>query len=219
MQESCDKKNKNKMKKIIILVTCIVYAVCAMAQTKIAYLDLYQRGGARHLRTTLMFNDTKMWCGKMTIGKALNILAEDGWIVDQTLIGANRVGCAFVFTRHKFHIILKKEYQHGENPFEKLLTYGFRNGTIQNTELIRYREPIDAQKIKNDMASLSKEIRAKYYELKKNTNSIPDNIEEFQSKVKEYVTKYELLYNRSAPQYLSEIYYLESLQKIALKIK
>lgn len=200
------------MKKFIILVACIVCAACATAQTKVAYLDLYQRGGARHLRTTLMFNDTKMWCGKMTLGKALNMLAEDGWIVDQTLIGANRVGCAFVFTRHKFHIILKKEYQQGENPFEKLSA---RGRMAQNTPI----SEINVSKIKSEMAILSKEIRIKYYALKKSPNSIPDNINEFESKVGEYVNKYELLYNRYAPKYLPEICYLESLRQIASKIK
>lgn len=213
MQEPYGKENKNTMKKIIILVACTVYAACATAQTKVAYLDLYQRGGARHLRTTLMFNDTKMWCGKMTLGKALNILAEDGWVVDQTLIGANRVGAAFFVTRHKFHIILKKEYQQGENPFEKLST---RDGMISNTPIIN---EINVSKIKSEMAILSKEIRLKYYELKKNPESIPDNIDEFESKVEEYVNKYELLYNRNAPKYLPEICYWGSLRQIASKIK
>lgn len=204
------------MKKFIILVACIVYAACATAQTKVAYLDLYQRGGARHLRTTLMFNETQRWCGKMTLGKALNMLAEDGWVVDQTLIGANRIGVFFI-TRHKFHIILKKEYREGENPFEMLLTPGglVQKKPIKNTKIIQ----AGVQKIKNEMAILSKEIRLKYYELKKDTDSIPGNIDEFESKVEEYVGKYELLYKREAPKYLPEIYYWRSLQQIASKIK
>ncbi len=155
MQESCG-KTKNKMKRFIILVACIVYAACATAQTKIAYLDLYQRGGARHLRTTLMFNNTQRWCGKMTLGQALNMLAEDGWVVDKTLIGANRVGAAFFVTRHKFHIILKKEYQQGENPFEKLLTRGgmAQNTPMKNAHIIE--SDINVKQIKSEMAILSK---------------------------------------------------------------
>jgi len=102
---------------VVALATCS--ALCASAQTKVAYVDLYQRGGAKHLRTTLMFNGKPVDCGKMNLGQALNMLAKDGWVVDQTLIGAKRVNLVPV-TRHKFHIILKKEYQQGENPFSNL---------------------------------------------------------------------------------------------------
>ena len=36
------------MKKLITLLVVATIALCASAQTKTAYLDLYQRGGARH---------------------------------------------------------------------------------------------------------------------------------------------------------------------------
>ncbi len=108
------------------------------------------------MRTTLMFNNTQRWCGKMTLGQALNMLAEDGWVVDKTLIGANRVGAAFFVTRHKFHIILKKEYQQGENPFEKLLTRGgmAQNTPMKNAHIIE--SDINVKQIKSEMAILSK---------------------------------------------------------------
>ena len=209
-------ENKKEMKKIVVLAVSVVCAACAMAQTKIAYLDLYQRGGAQHLRTTLTFNGTKMWCGKMTLGQALNMLAEDGWVVDQTLIGARRVGLmTYYFTRHKFHIILKKEYQPGEDPFGSLLTHGYKfvddpqsTDASQNKNRTNIIGAVNIQSLK----SLSQELRTKYYELKKNKSSIPGNIDEFESKVNEYVAKYEVLYNCKAPEYLPERQYLKLLK-------
>lgn len=87
------------------------------AQNKTAYLDLYQRGGAQHLRTTLIFNKKPLYLGKRNLGEVLNMLAESGWEVDKTF-NVKRFGIPV--TRHKFHIVLKKEYQAGENPFDGL---------------------------------------------------------------------------------------------------
>ena len=89
------------------------------AQSKTAYLDLYQRGGAMHLKTTLIFNKKPVYLGKKNLGEVLNMLAESGWEVDKTF-NVRRFG--FWVTRHKFHVVLKKEYQAGENPFEQTLT-------------------------------------------------------------------------------------------------
>lgn len=104
------------MKKLLImLLMAILIATSVSAQTRTAYLDLYQRGGGRHLRTTLMFDGKPIYIGRRNLGQTLNMLSQLGWEVDHTLIGANRV--LFLSTRHKFHIILKKKYHPGEDPF------------------------------------------------------------------------------------------------------
>ena len=97
------------------MLMAILIATSVSAQTRTAYLDLYQRGGGRHLRTTLMFDGKPIYIGRRNLGQTLNMLSRLGWEVDHTLIGANCV--LFLPTRHKFHIILKKKYHPGEDPF------------------------------------------------------------------------------------------------------
>lgn len=113
------------MKKLIALLTAMAIVGSISAQSKTAYLDLYQRGGAMHLKTTLIFNNKPIYLGKKNLGEVLNMLAESGWEVDKTL-NVKRLGISI--TRHKFHIVLKKKYQAGENPFDGLLA------TKQQTE-------------------------------------------------------------------------------------
>lgn len=68
--------------------------------------------------TTLLFDDRPVELGRRNLGEVLNRLARQGWEVDHTFAGANRV---LLFpTRHKFHIILRKSYETGEDPFEEL---------------------------------------------------------------------------------------------------
>ena len=105
------------MKKLIALLAAMAIAGSISAQNKTAYLDLYQRGGAMHLKTTLIFNNRPVYLGKKNLGEVLNMLAESGWEVDK-ILNVRRLG----ITRHKFHVVLKKEYQAGENPFEQTLT-------------------------------------------------------------------------------------------------
>ena len=107
------------MKKLIALLATMAIIGSISAQSKTAYLDLYQRGGAMHLKTTLIFNKKPVYLGKKNLGEVLNMLAESGWEVDKTF-NVRRFG--FWVTRHKFHVVLKKEYQAGENPFEQTLT-------------------------------------------------------------------------------------------------
>ena len=92
-------------------------AVSVNAQTKIAYCDVYFRGGGQNLRTTILYDDSPLWIGKTNMGETLNFLAALGWEVDSN-ISVERFG--FHITRHKLHIILKKKYSEGENPFEGL---------------------------------------------------------------------------------------------------
>lgn len=107
------------MKKLITLLVVATIALCASAQTKTAYLDLYQRGGARHLKTTLMFDKKPVNIKVKNLGEILNILSELGWTVDKTF-NVRRFPAIYGITRHKFHVILKKEYSVGENPFDGL---------------------------------------------------------------------------------------------------
>ena len=72
-----------------------------------------------HLKTTLIFNNRPVYLGKKNLGEVLNMLAESGWEIE---LNVRRVCWFWPFTRHKFHFVLKKEYQAGENPFEQTLT-------------------------------------------------------------------------------------------------
>lgn len=101
-----------------LLIMALMTVLGASAQTKTAYLDLYQRGGAHHLKTSLNFEQKTIFLGIKNLGEVLNMLSELGWEVDQT-INVRRAGIPV--TRHKFHIILKKEYQAGEDPFDGLI--------------------------------------------------------------------------------------------------
>lgn len=120
------------MKKLIALLAAIAIIGSISAQSKTAYLDLYQRGGAQHLRTTLMFNKKTIYLGKKNLGEVLNMLAESGWEIDKTL-NIRRVCWFWPFTRHKFHLVLKKEYQAGENPFDGLFFTKQSSYHTQNT--------------------------------------------------------------------------------------
>ena len=73
------------MKKLIALLAAMAIAGSISAQNKTAYLDLYQRGGAMHLKTTLIFNNRPVYLGKKNLGEVLNMLAESGWEIDKTL--------------------------------------------------------------------------------------------------------------------------------------
>ena len=103
------------MKKLITLLAAMAIALCASAQTKTAYLDLYQRGGARHLRTTLMFDGKPVYIGVKNLGEVLNELSGLGWEVDKTF-NVKRSPDYNIFTRHKirsrdyrllFHLLWK----------------------------------------------------------------------------------------------------------------
>ena len=73
------------MKKLITLLAAMAIFGSISAQSKTAYLDLYQRGGAMHLKTTLIFNKKPVYLGKKNLGEVLNMLAESGWGVDTRL--------------------------------------------------------------------------------------------------------------------------------------
>ena len=105
------------MKKLIALLSAMAVIGSISAQNKTAYLDLYQRGGAQHLRTTLLFNQKKIYLKRKNMGEVLNMLAELGWEADWEAGKTNyvrRIAWAWPYTRHKFHIILKKSIRQGK---------------------------------------------------------------------------------------------------------
>lgn len=174
----------------------ILCGLCISAQTKVAYLDLYQRGGGKNLITTIMYNQNPITYGRMNLGEALNFLADKGWVIDQTLVGARRIPLLFV-TRHKFHIILKKEYQYGENPFEGLIFENDDANIIEdnNKEKEIVTNDNEASK-KYALKELKVLINRKYYELRNNPSLISENITEFNSMVNLYRDDYVQLYGR-----------------------
>ena len=100
------------MKKFVVLFAATLFAASGFAQTKVAYLDLYMRGGGKHLKATLLRDRKAIELGRRNLGEVLNELAQEGWEVDHTLVGANRN--VLFPTRHKFHIILKRVYEESE---------------------------------------------------------------------------------------------------------
>jgi hypothetical protein len=111
-----------KIMKKIVLTLFSIFAVVAFAsaETKTAYCDIYARGGGRNLKVTAMFGGKPYSLGTHTdLGSVLNTLSKDGWEIDQSLV-IPRNGFLVFCTRHKLHLIMKKEYNEGENPFANL---------------------------------------------------------------------------------------------------
>ena len=69
---------------------------------------------------TIMYNNTPYEMhpdsNRSNLGNVLNELAADGWVLDRDIV-IPRHPMHSSFTRHKLHLIMKKEYQEGENPF------------------------------------------------------------------------------------------------------
>ena len=107
------------MKRLLLLVAMLMCISNLSAQTKIAYCDVYLRGGWNSLTATIMYDSTTFELGEYNgsnIGEVLNYMAADGWVLDREIV-IPRHPYFSLFTRHKLHLIMKKEYQPGENPF------------------------------------------------------------------------------------------------------
>lgn len=107
------------MKRLLLLVAMLMCISNLSAQTKIAYCDVYLRGGWNSLTATIMYDSTTFELGGYkgsNIGEVLNYMAADGWVLDREIV-IPRHPYFSLFTRHKLHLIMKKEYQPGENPF------------------------------------------------------------------------------------------------------
>ena len=153
------------MKNLIALLVAVTISCGICAQTRTAYLDLYQRGGAKHLRTTLTYDNHTVYIGKNNLGEVLNRLAESGWEIDRVM-NIRRIAWFFPFTRHKFHIILKKEYTDGENPFDGLAS----SGTRDYNSYSQTRKDVEAEK-STTYASL--EIKRDYNSYSQTGKDIP----------------------------------------------
>ena len=105
------------MKKLLLLIGLICCFGSASAQTKTAYCDVYMRGGYDCMTVTIMFDSNSHRLNRSySMGEILNILAEDDWVLDNDIVIPRHPLFSF-FTRHKLHLIMKKEYNKGEDPF------------------------------------------------------------------------------------------------------
>lgn len=84
-----------------------------VAQTKVAYCDVYARGSWNNMKISVIHKHG-IYNTIGNIGTILNILAEDGWMKDETIVIPRH---GIPVTRHKLHFIMKKEYYEGETPF------------------------------------------------------------------------------------------------------
>ena len=108
------------MKKLLLILALSLFLSDVSAQTKTAYCDVYARGGGKHMKITIMYNNTPYEIypdgNRSNLGNILNVLAYNGWVLDRDIV-IPRHPLWSLFTRHKLHFIMKKEYQEGENPF------------------------------------------------------------------------------------------------------
>lgn len=109
------------MKKLFLAFFLIMCAFGASAQeTKTTYCDVYVRGGAKNQKVTIMYCNKMLNLNNSNMAEALDILGNDGWELDQ-VVPVQRMPFLYIplfsVTRHKVHLIMKKEYNEGENPF------------------------------------------------------------------------------------------------------
>ncbi|MBO7262273.1 MAG: hypothetical protein J6U95_04995 [Alistipes sp.] len=131
------------MKKLLSILTLSLFLFEVSAQTKVAYCDVYARGGGLNLTVTISFdNKSYDFYETMNIGEVLNIMATDGWVLDRDIV-IPRHPFFSLFTRHKLHFIMKKEYQKGENPFAGIINRFSSNTTNSGS-------PIPAQQEQDD---------------------------------------------------------------------
>ncbi len=111
------------MKKLLVLIGFIMLTTNITAQTKTAYCDIYARGGGKNMKISIMYNKNPInWShsDRTNLGAVLNLMADNGWILDKEIVIPKQEFRIFPWlnlTRHKLHLIMKKEYQTGEDPF------------------------------------------------------------------------------------------------------
>lgn len=109
------------MKRLFLAFFLMMCAFGASAQeTKTTYCDVYVRGGAKNQKVTIMYCNKMLNLNNSNMAEALDILGNDGWELDQ-VVPVQRMPFLYIplfsVTRHKVHLIMKKEYNEGENPF------------------------------------------------------------------------------------------------------
>ena len=69
------------------------------------------------MTVTIMFDSNSHRLNRSySMGEILNIMAEDDWVLDNDIVIPRHPWFSY-FTRHKLHLIMKKEYNKGEDPF------------------------------------------------------------------------------------------------------
>ena len=127
------------MKKLFLAFFLMMCAFGASAQeTKTTYCDVYVRGGAKNQKVTIMYCNKMLNLNNSNMAEALDILGNDGWELDQ-IVPVQRMPFLYIplfsVTRHKVHLIMKKEYNEGENPFA--LFTNNRRSAIRKTATLR----------------------------------------------------------------------------------
>ena len=108
------------MRKILLIFTLSFITLSAYAQTKVAYCDVYARGGGKNMKINIIYDDAAYKIKiRSNLGYVLNLLAADGWVLDNDVVIPRHPLYSSV-TRHKLHLIMKKEYKEGDNPFLRL---------------------------------------------------------------------------------------------------
>lgn len=103
-----------------MFVLFVLFAIGAHAQTKTAYCDVYLRGGGLHLKATVSYKGISYKITESTtIGNILALFTDNGWNLDESIV-IPRHTLWSIATRHKLHLIMRKEFFDGENPFVSL---------------------------------------------------------------------------------------------------
>lgn len=118
------------MKQFLVVFAMIFYISSLSAQTQTAYCDIYARGGGQNLKITIMYNDEIIPLGRSNMGNILNLLSADGWVLDREVVIPRHDWHSF-FTRHKLHLIMKKEYREDEQPFGLISSFA---SVLENQE-------------------------------------------------------------------------------------
>ena len=122
------------MKKLLFVLILSLLSFDVSAQTKTAYCDVYMRGGYDCMSVTIMYDsDSHQLNRSYSIGEILNIMAEDVWVLDNDIV-IPRQPFFSMFTRHKLHLIMKKEYNNGEDPFAYIKEFCSNKGYIEEVK-------------------------------------------------------------------------------------
>jgi hypothetical protein len=147
--------------RLLALLVLLFVPSITVAQTKVAYCDVYARGSWNYMKISVIHKHG-IYNTIGNIGTILNILAEDGWIKDETIV-IPRHGTPW--TRHKLHFIMKKEYSEGEDPFANFSKTVFSDNVqtdndevwaiesnlleeFCNKQILQYDEETQAHKVK-----------------------------------------------------------------------
>lgn len=120
------------MRKLLFATLFSLLSFVVVAQKQTVYCDVYARGGGQNLRITIMYDNNTQYLGRANLAFVLNKLARNGWVLDQNIVIPRHPHGSFPATRHKLHLIMKKEYQQNvESPFVLLNDNSTNSGDVQ----------------------------------------------------------------------------------------